>query len=67
MVSYRNNEPGAEPEPVKETKLYVSDHREVNGLLLPHHLRTTVDNEVTEELDVSTFVLNGLRSADFGR
>jgi hypothetical protein len=45
------------PQPV-EIQLYLSDYRNVGGVLLPHHLTRAINGEVNEEWDVTKFKIN---------
>lgn len=42
----------------REMQLRFSDHRRVNGVLLPHRLTVILDNQITEELTIGEFVPN---------
>ena len=41
-----------------EIQMYLSDYREVDGVLLPHHISRSVNGEVTEEWEVTKFRIN---------
>jgi hypothetical protein len=47
------------PEPkTVEIQMYLSDYREVDGVLLPHQISRSVNGEVTEEWEVTKFKIN---------
>jgi hypothetical protein len=41
-----------------EIQMYLSDYRNVGGILLPHHITRAVNGEVNEEWDVTRFKIN---------
>jgi hypothetical protein len=41
-----------------EIQMYLSDYREVDGVLLPHQMSRSVNGEVTEEWEVTKFKIN---------
>jgi hypothetical protein len=45
-------------QPDVEFQIRFSDHREVDGISLPHHLTRAVDGEVNEEWEISKFKVN---------
>jgi hypothetical protein len=45
-------------QPVVEFRIYLSDYREVNGVLFPHKMTRAVEDEVNEELEVKNVKIN---------
>jgi hypothetical protein len=45
-------------QPDVEFQIRFSDHREVDGISLPHHLTRAIDGEVNEEWEISKFKIN---------
>ena len=47
-----------------EIQIYLSDYRNVGGILLPHHITRAIAGEVNEEWDVTKFKINPLLKAE---
>jgi hypothetical protein len=45
-------------QPDVEYRVYLSDYREVNGVLIPHKLTRSIDNEVSEEMEITKVKIN---------
>jgi hypothetical protein len=45
-------------QPVVEFRIYLSDYREVNGVLFPHKLTRAIEDEVNEELEIKSVKIN---------
>jgi hypothetical protein len=52
------DEAAAANQPDVEYQIRFSEHREVDGILLPHRLTRAIDGEVNEEWDISKFKIN---------
>lgn len=50
-------EPNPQPEQV-DFFIRLSDHKKINGLLLPHKLTFLTENEVSEEFEISKYKIN---------
>jgi hypothetical protein len=48
----------AAEQPDVEFRIYLSDYREVNGVSFPHKLARSIENEVSEELEIKTVKIN---------
>lgn len=48
----------AAKQPDVEFRIYLSDYREMNGLSFPHKLTRSIENEVSEELEIKTVKIN---------
>lgn len=48
----------AADQPDVEYQIRFSEHREIEGISLPHHLTRAIDGEVNEELEISKFKIN---------
>ena len=50
----------------EEVDFYIrmTDHKKVNGVMLPHKLTFLTDNEVSEEFDISKYQVNPQFKAD---
>jgi hypothetical protein len=48
----------AAAEPLVEYQVVFNDYRDVSGVSLPHRLTKSVENEVSEEWEISKFKLN---------
>ena len=49
---------GQPPAKTVEIQMYLSDYRNVGGILLPHHVTRAVNGEVSEEWEVTKFKIN---------
>ena len=49
---------GQPPPKTVEIQMYLSDYRNVGGILLPHHITRAINGEVNEEWDVTKFKIN---------
>jgi hypothetical protein len=47
-----------EPPKLQDVEIFFSDHKKVDGVLLPHTIRRAVDGNVTEELSIAKFKVN---------
>lgn len=54
----------AAAEPPTEFQIFFNDYREVNGISFPHRLTRSVDNEVSEETEISKYKINPSIKAD---
>jgi hypothetical protein len=45
-------------QPAVEFRIYLSDYREVDGVLFPHKLTRTIEDEVNEELEIKNVKIN---------
>jgi hypothetical protein len=45
-------------QPAVEFRIYLSDYREVDGILFPHKLTRTIEDEVNEELEIKNVKIN---------
>ena len=41
-----------------ENTVYFSDHKKVNGVMLPHRLMRAVDGKTTEEIEIKSYKAN---------
>jgi len=48
----------AAAEPLVEYQIFFNDYREVNGISFPHRLTRSVENEVSEEIEMTKFKIN---------
>ena len=48
---------GTPPQMVENT-VYFSDHKEVNGVMLPHRLMRSVDGKTVEEIEIKKYKAN---------
>ena len=54
----------AGPPPQVDVQLFLSDHKRVDGVLLPHTIRRAVDGTTVEEWTIETFKVNPSFKAD---
>ena len=54
----------AGPPPQVDVQLFLSDHKKVDGVLLPHTIRRAVDGNTVEEWTIETFKVNPSFKAD---
>lgn len=54
----------AAAEPPVEFQIFFNDYREVNGVSLPHRLTRSVENEVSEETEITRYKINPAIKAD---
>ncbi|HEV8483265.1 MAG TPA: hypothetical protein VGV87_06900 [Blastocatellia bacterium] len=54
----RREAEGQPPPKTVEIQMYLSDYRNVGGILLPHHITRAINGEVNEEWDVTKFKIN---------
>lgn len=54
----------AGPPPQVDVQLFLSDHRKVDGVMLPHTVRRAVDGKTVEEWTIETFKVNPSFKAD---
>ncbi len=48
----------AAAEPMVEFQIYFNDYREVSGVSLPHRLTRSIENEVSEETEITKYKIN---------
>jgi hypothetical protein len=61
-------EAAAANQPDVEYQIRFSEHREVDGISLPHRLTRAIDGEVNEEWEISKFKINpSLKAEKFGK
>lgn len=53
-----SNSKGPAPQQEAEIKLFLSDYRPVDGILLPHRITKSVNDETVEEWEISKFRVN---------
>jgi hypothetical protein len=57
FISYKIKNKTAD-KPPSEVKIFLSDYRPVDGLLVAHHLSVEIDGEVMEESELKSFAVN---------
>jgi hypothetical protein len=57
-IEARKAEAEAANQPDVEYQIRFSEHREIEGISLPHRLTRAIDGEVNEELEISKFKIN---------
>jgi hypothetical protein len=57
-IEARKAESEAANQPDDEYQMRFSEHREIEGISLPHRLTRAIDGEVNEELEISKFKIN---------
>ena len=45
-------------QPEVEYRIYLSDYREVNGVLIPYKMTRSIEDEVNEELEIKNVKIN---------
>ena len=53
-----------EPPKMQDVEIFFSDHKKVDGVLLPHTIRRSVDGNVTEETTIARFKVSPAFKAD---
>jgi hypothetical protein len=57
-IRKRFEEERGKPPQMVENTVYFSDHKKVDGVLLPHHLTRAVDGKTVEEIEIKKFKAN---------
>ena len=57
-IRKRFEEERAKPPQMVENTVFFSDHKKVNGVMLPHRLTRSVDGKTTEEIEIKNYKAN---------
>jgi hypothetical protein len=57
-IRKRFEEERGKPPQMVENTVYFSDHKQVNGVMLPHRLTRSVDGKTTEEIEIKSYKAN---------
>jgi hypothetical protein len=57
-IRKRFEEERGKPPQMVENTVYFSDHKKVNGVMLPHRLTRSVDGKTTEEIEIKSYKAN---------
>ena len=57
-IRKRFEEERGKPPQMVENTVYFSDHRKVNGVMLPHRMSRSVDGKPTEEIEIKSYKAN---------